>query len=65
MTKDQVVMLMVEKINNDNRLAAVNMEGVQLAELEKQILAMEPQLKHMCAGIYDILASKGIINFDA
>lgn len=65
MTKEQVVMMMVEKINNDNRLAAVNQEGVKLADLEKYILEMEPQLKHMCGGIYDILASKGVINFDA
>lgn len=65
MTKEQVVMLMVEKINNDNRLAAANQEGVKLAELEKYIIEMEPQLKHMCSTLYDVMASKGIINFDA
>jgi hypothetical protein len=65
MTKEQVVMMMVEKINNDNRLAAVNQEGVKLADLEKYILEMEPQLLHMCGGLYDTLASKGVINFDA
>jgi hypothetical protein len=65
MTKEQVVLMMVEKINNDNRLAAVNQEGVKLADLEKYILEMEPQLIQMCGGLYDTLASKGVINFDA
>ena len=65
MTKEQVVLLMVEKINNDNRLAAVNQEGTKLADLEKYIEEMRPQLEHMCGGLYDILASKGVINFDA
>lgn len=65
MTKEQVVLLMVEKINNDNRLAAVNQEGAKLADLEKYIEEMRPQLEYMCGGLYDILASKGVINFDA
>jgi hypothetical protein len=56
---------MVEKINNDNRLAAVNQEGTKLADLEKYIEEMRPQLEYMCGGLYDILASKGVINFDA
>lgn len=65
MNKDQAVAVMVEFINNQNRLAAAMQPPAQakpLAEVEKVIQDMQPQLQVMCAGMYDALAEKGIIN---
>ena len=65
MNKDQVVALMVEFINNQNRLAAAMQPPAQakpLAEVEKVIQDMQPQLQVMCSGMYDALAEKGAIN---
>lgn len=64
MNKEQVVAVMVEFINNQNRMAASMMpagQGKPLSEVEKYIAEMQPQLNVMCNGIYDALAAKNII----
>lgn len=66
MNKEKAVAIMVEFINNQNRLAAAmqpqNTPGAKsLAEIEKYIADMQPQLNVMCAGIYDALAQKNLI----
>ena len=65
--KETAVAIMVEFINNQNRLAAAmqpqNTPGAKsLAEIEKYISDMQPQLNVMCSGIYDALAQKNLIN---
>ena len=64
MNKEQVIAIMVEFINNQNRLAAAMQPPAQakpLAEVEKIIQDMQPGLNVMCAGMYDVLAEKGAI----
>jgi hypothetical protein len=62
MNKEQVVAVMIEFINNQNRVAAATHgSGVSLADVEQQIMQMQPQLQVMCSGIYEALANKGLI----
>jgi hypothetical protein len=60
MEKTKVVEIMVERINIISRSAAVA-ANQDLIELEKYILAMQPQYRELCADIYDALMAKGII----
>lgn len=64
MTKDQVVAVMIEFINNQNRVAAAmngQQQGITLADIEKHIEQMQPSLNQLCSGIYDELAKRSII----
>lgn len=66
MNKEKVVAVMVEHINNQNRMAAAMQSqgpnpSMTLAQVEQYIIQTQPQTEMMCSGIYDVLVSKGII----
>ena len=66
MNKQQVVSVMVEYINNQNRMAASMQDpslpgAMTLAQVEQYIIQAQPQVEHMCSGIYDVLYSKNLI----
>lgn len=64
MNKEKAVAVMVEFINNQNRMvAAMNgaQSGVSLSDIEAQIQSMQPNLNQLCSGLYDEMAKKSII----
>lgn len=60
MTKDEVVKLMLENINNDNRNLC-KQGGMSDADAEMQIQQSQPTLALMCSNLYDLLKQKAII----
>lgn len=61
MTREEVVSMMVEKINDDNR-AICNNIGMSEADIEAQIEQSRTALIFMCNNLYDLLKEKAIIS---
>lgn len=57
MNKEQVVMAMLEKINNDTRSMGVQ-NGIQLSDIEQQIIHNQPGLIYILSNLYDFLLDK-------
>jgi hypothetical protein len=64
MTEDQkkteVVMLMLESLNNDNRMICAN-NGMSDAEIEKSIEQSQGSLGFMLSNLYDKLKSENLL----
>lgn len=60
MTKEEVLMIMLEKINNDNRVMCKSM-GMSDADTEAQIEQSQGSLLIICNNLYDLLKEKAII----
>lgn len=60
MEKEKVVLLMLEKLNNDTRFAGVS-SGADIADVEQQIIKNQPFLQWQMNNMYDLLVEKGII----
>lgn len=60
MEKEKVVLLMLEKLNNDTRFAGVS-SGADIADVEQQIIKNQPFLEWQMGNMYDTLIEKGII----
>jgi hypothetical protein len=60
MEKEKVVLLMLEKLNNDTRFAGVS-SGADIADVEQQIIKNQPFLEWQMGNMYDTLVEKGII----
>lgn len=57
MTKEQVVSAMLEKINNDTRAMGVQ-NGIQLSDIEQQIIHNQPGLNYIISNLYDFIVEK-------
>ena len=57
MTKEQVVSAMLEKINNDTRAMGVQ-NGIQLSDIEQQIIQNQPGLNYIISNLYDFILEK-------
>ena len=60
MTKEEVIRLMLENINNDNRNLC-KQGGMSDADTEMQIQQSQPSLALICSNLYDLLKQKEII----
>lgn len=60
MTKEEVVALMLDSINADNREMG-KQAGISDADMETQIQASQPSLGFMMSNIYDKLQAGGVI----
>jgi hypothetical protein len=60
MTKEQVLDIMMESINADNKAMGVQ-AGLSEAELNTQIAQSQPSLSFMMSNIYDKLKESGAI----
>jgi hypothetical protein len=60
MEKEKVVLVMLEKLNNDTRFAGVS-SGADIADVEQQIIKNQPFLQWQMGNMYDTLIEKGII----
>lgn len=60
MEKEKVVLLMLEKLNNDTRFAGVS-SGADIADVEQQIIKNQPFLQWQMNNMYDLLVEKGVI----
>ena len=60
MNKEEVVSMMLESINSDNRQLCLDL-GMSEEEVEKQIAQSQMSLGIMMQNIYDKLVDKGII----
>ena len=60
MEKEKVILLMLEKLNNDTRFAGVS-SGADIADVEQQIIKNQPFLQWQMNNMYDTLVEKGII----
>lgn len=60
MEKEKVVLLMLEKLNNDTRFAGVS-SGEDIADVEQQIIKNQPFLQWQMNNMYDTLVEKGVI----
>jgi hypothetical protein len=60
MTKDDVITIMMNSINDDNRQLCVE-NGMSEEEIEKNINASQLSLGFIMSNIYDKLVEKGII----
>ena len=60
MEKEKVVLLMLEKLNNDTRYAGVS-SGADIADVEQQIIKNQPFLQWQMNNMYDTLVEKGVI----
>ena len=60
MEKEKVVLLMLEKLNNDTRFAGVS-SGADIADVEQQIIKNQPFLQWQMGNMYDLLVEKGVI----
>lgn len=60
MEKEKVVLVMLEKLNNDTRFAGVS-SGADIADVEQQIIHNQPFLQWQMGNMYDTLVEKGII----
>jgi hypothetical protein len=57
MDKEKIVMSMLEKINNDTRAMGVQ-NGVDLMEIEQQIIKNQPSLIYLLANLHDFIIEK-------
>ncbi len=60
MTKDEVVSVMLESINADNREMGKN-AGISDSDMETQIANSQASLTFMMSNIYDKLKESGVI----
>jgi hypothetical protein len=60
MTKEEVIVLMLDSINEDNRAMGLQ-AGISAEDMEKQINASQPSLNFMMSNIYDKLKDSGVI----
>jgi hypothetical protein len=60
MEKEKVILLMLEKLNNDTRFAGVS-SGADIADVEQQIIKNQPFLQWQMNNMYDLLVEKGVI----
>jgi hypothetical protein len=60
MTKDEIVNIMLESINSDNRDMG-KQAGIPDADMEKQIHQSQASLGFMMSNIYDKLKASGVI----
>jgi hypothetical protein len=60
MEKEKVVLLMLEKLNNDTRFAGVS-SGADIADVEQQIIKNQPFLEWQMGNMYDLLVEKNVI----
>jgi hypothetical protein len=60
MEKEKVVLMMLEKLNNDTRFAGVS-SGADIADVEQQIIKNQPFLQWQLGSMYDLLVEKGVI----
>lgn len=60
MKKEQVVEIMVERLNILYRAAAVQ-NNQSLIELEKHLLSIQSQTRSMCSDLYDTLSQRDLI----
>ena len=58
MEKEKIVMSMLEKINNDTRSAGIQ-SGIDLMEIEQQIIKNQPSLLYLLANLHDFIIEKG------
>jgi hypothetical protein len=61
MTKEEVVAIMLERINKDNR-ALCKHSGMGEAETEAQIEQSQGSLSMICDNLYETLKEKAIIS---
>jgi hypothetical protein len=59
MDKEKIVMAMLEKINNDTRSAAIQ-NGINLMEVEQQIIKNQSSLMYLLANLHDFIIEKGL-----
>ena len=57
MDKEKIVMSMLEKINNDTRAMGVQ-NGIDLREIEQQIIKNQPCLIYLLANLHDFIIEK-------
>jgi hypothetical protein len=57
MNKEQIVMALVEKMNNDTRSAGIQ-NGINLMEVEQQIIKNQSSLMYLLASLYDFIIEK-------
>ena len=57
MTKEQIVMALVEKMNNDTRSAGIQ-NGINLMEVEQQIIKNQSSLVYLLGSLYDFIIEK-------
>lgn len=60
MTKDDVITIMMNSINDDNRQLCIE-NGMSEEETQKNINASQLSLSFIMANIYDKLVEKGVI----
>ncbi len=60
MTKDEVINIMLESINTDNRAMGLQ-AGISAEDMETQIAQSQPSLGFMMSNIYDKLKDSGVI----
>jgi hypothetical protein len=63
MTKEKLIEVMIERINNYKRHIAIQNEN-SLIELEKEILKTQPFLRDVMLGFYDLLDQNNMIKKD-
>lgn len=61
MTKEEVVAMMLDSINSDNREICVR-AGMNVEEAEMQIQQSQQSLSFMLSNVYDKLKESNIIN---
>lgn len=59
MDKEKVVMAMLEKINNDTRSAGIQ-NGINLMEVEQQIIKNQSSLVYLLGNLHDFIIEKGL-----
>lgn len=57
MNKEQIVMALVEKMNNDTRSAGIQ-NGINLMEVEQQIIKNQSSLVYLLGSLYDFIIEK-------
>jgi DNA modification methylase len=60
MTKEEVVQIMLDSVNNDNR-GLCKQGGMNDTDTESQIAQSQPSLMLICSNLYDVLKQKEII----
>jgi len=58
MDKQQIVMALVEKMNNDTRAMGVH-NGVDLMQIEQQVMQNQASLIYMLGNLHDFIVEKG------
>ena len=59
MDKEKVVLAMLEKINNDTRVAGIQ-SGVSLIDVEQQIIKNQSSLTYLLGNLYDFIIEKDL-----